>query len=474
MAQLHSGVYVCIEGAADEVPAGEVAVRANGRFSSPFRDRRFRLRVLADVARSAVRYLVRTAVDNSKDADGMAGDDLGRSERTGTGAQGRRIGVFATGAIRSYRVPAAGIGHGHVGGRSTVEARGGGGSGIVRVLQPPLAAEPTDAERIAFPTKTLSGIIAGGRGKVPRLAGIRAGPDGGGESRRANRAGERASRRDIWISARRFVGTADGHLGSQEASGRVFGISNQVSESATKISHGSDLGDPWIAQGRQRVPRGDQVEPAGNRRGPVGVCSDPGSDGAAETGTTVPASAKNGVDRHASGRNRARFQQPVDGNSELRQFSDRRASEEFETSARGRTGLLGGGTRGGTDQPDAGFQQKTGVSVARRESQRHRQEPTEDVARIIGEHIEIKMTLAEDLVRVRADAGQLEQVLMNLSVNARDAMPQGGRLALETRNVELDEDFVRAHIGSGAGPHTLLAVSDTGMGMDAATQARIF
>src|SRR6266478_4813955 len=124
MAQLHSGVYVCIEGAADEVPAGEVAVRANGRFSSPFRDRRFRLRVLADVARSAVRYLVRTAVDNSKDADGMAGDDLGRSERTGTGAQGRRIGVFATGAIRSYRVPAAGIGHGHVGGRSTVEAPG--------------------------------------------------------------------------------------------------------------------------------------------------------------------------------------------------------------------------------------------------------------------------------------------------------------------------------------------------------------
>jgi two-component system, cell cycle sensor histidine kinase and response regulator CckA len=94
--------------------------------------------------------------------------------------------------------------------------------------------------------------------------------------------------------------------------------------------------------------------------------------------------------------------------------------------------------------------------------------------RIIGEHIEIKMTLAEDLARVRADAGQLEQVLMNLSVNARDAMPQGGRLTLETRNVELDEDFVRAHIGSAAGPHTLLAVSDTGMGMDAATQARIF
>ena len=94
--------------------------------------------------------------------------------------------------------------------------------------------------------------------------------------------------------------------------------------------------------------------------------------------------------------------------------------------------------------------------------------------RIIGEHIEIKMTLAKDLARVKADAGQLEQVLMNLSVNARDAMPQGGKLRLETRNIELDEDFVRAHIGSAAGPHTLLAVSDTGMGMDLATQARIF
>ena len=94
--------------------------------------------------------------------------------------------------------------------------------------------------------------------------------------------------------------------------------------------------------------------------------------------------------------------------------------------------------------------------------------------RIIGEHIEIKMALAEDLVPVKADAGQLEQVLMNLSVNARDAMPEGGRLMLETQNVELDDDFVRLHVGSSPGPHTLLIVSDTGMGMDAAILARIF
>src|SRR5260370_29527708 len=93
--------------------------------------------------------------------------------------------------------------------------------------------------------------------------------------------------------------------------------------------------------------------------------------------------------------------------------------------------------------------------------------------RIIGEHIEIKMALAEDLVPVRADASQLEQVLMNLSVNARDAMPEGGRLTLETQNVELDEDFVRLHGGSSPRPHTLLIVSDTGLGMDATILARI-
>jgi len=94
--------------------------------------------------------------------------------------------------------------------------------------------------------------------------------------------------------------------------------------------------------------------------------------------------------------------------------------------------------------------------------------------RIIGEHIEIKTVLAENLAPVKSDAGQLEQVLMNLCVNARDAMPDGGRLTLETQNVDLDEDFVRMHVGSAPGPHVLLTVTDTGMGMDAVTQARIF
>jgi hypothetical protein len=94
--------------------------------------------------------------------------------------------------------------------------------------------------------------------------------------------------------------------------------------------------------------------------------------------------------------------------------------------------------------------------------------------RIIGEHIEITTALADDLKPVKADPGQLEQILMNLSVNARDAMPKGGKLTLETSNAVLDEDFVRLHVGASAGPQVLLTVSDTGTGMDSATQARIF
>ncbi len=94
--------------------------------------------------------------------------------------------------------------------------------------------------------------------------------------------------------------------------------------------------------------------------------------------------------------------------------------------------------------------------------------------RLIGEDIELRTVLTPDLGAVRADAGQLEQVIMNLAVNARDAMPRGGKLTIETANTELDESYAREHVTVRAGPAVMIAVSDTGTGMDSETLAHIF
>ncbi len=94
--------------------------------------------------------------------------------------------------------------------------------------------------------------------------------------------------------------------------------------------------------------------------------------------------------------------------------------------------------------------------------------------RLIGEDIEFRTVLATDLGPVRADAGQLEQVIMNLAVNARDAMPRGGKLTIETANAELDEAYAREHVTVRPGSAVMIAVSDTGTGMDPQTLAHIF
>ena len=94
--------------------------------------------------------------------------------------------------------------------------------------------------------------------------------------------------------------------------------------------------------------------------------------------------------------------------------------------------------------------------------------------RLIGEHIELATAHAPSLARVRADASQLEQVILNLAINARDAMPTGGRLSIETANVELDESFALSHVAVRPGKYVLLAVSDTGTGMDEETKTHLF
>ncbi len=96
------------------------------------------------------------------------------------------------------------------------------------------------------------------------------------------------------------------------------------------------------------------------------------------------------------------------------------------------------------------------------------------LTRLIGEDIELVIVTKAGLGRVKADPGQIEQVVMNLAVNARDAMPQGGKLTIDLANVELDEDFAHRHLRVAPGSYVRLAISDTGVGMDKETLNRIF
>ena len=96
------------------------------------------------------------------------------------------------------------------------------------------------------------------------------------------------------------------------------------------------------------------------------------------------------------------------------------------------------------------------------------------LTRLIGEDIDLVMVPGPDLGAVKADPGQIEQVIMNLAVNARDAMPHGGKLTIQTSNVTLDESYTRFHAGVNPGEYVMLAISDTGSGMDAETQSHIF
>jgi PAS domain S-box-containing protein len=94
--------------------------------------------------------------------------------------------------------------------------------------------------------------------------------------------------------------------------------------------------------------------------------------------------------------------------------------------------------------------------------------------RLIGEDVSLVVNIRPDTGSVYADPAQLQQIVMNLAVNARDAMPQGGKLIIETANAEFDDDYIGDHSIAKAGSYVMLAISDSGVGMDATTQARIF
>ena len=94
--------------------------------------------------------------------------------------------------------------------------------------------------------------------------------------------------------------------------------------------------------------------------------------------------------------------------------------------------------------------------------------------RVIGEDIELETFLSEPIGKVKTDQGQIEQLIINLAVNARDAMPDGGKLIIETANVELDEEYARAHIAVNPGRYVMISLSDTGVGMTPEEKERIF
>ena len=94
--------------------------------------------------------------------------------------------------------------------------------------------------------------------------------------------------------------------------------------------------------------------------------------------------------------------------------------------------------------------------------------------RLIGEDVELVLNLPADIGNIKADPNHIEQAIVNLALNARDAMPNGGRITIETANVRLDETYARTHMGVKPGDFVMVAVSDTGHGMDAETRRRLF
>ena len=198
-------------------------------------------------------------------------------------------------------------------------------------------------------------------------------------------------------------------------------------------------------------------------------------DRATSAGASAPHGAEDGGRRPAFRRNRSRFQQSPRGHHRLHSGDKTKSgsrtihryeyAEEIEKASQRAVSL--------TRQLLA-FSRQQILEPVILNLNTLVSEMEKMLPRLIGEDIQLNLMLDPTIGQVKADPGQIEQVVMNLAVNARDAMPDGGKLTIQTANAELDAAFTREHPGSVAGQYVMLAVTDTGTGMDPETQAQIF
>src|SRR5258707_923618 len=126
------------------------------------------------------------------------------------------------------------------------------------------------------------------------------------------------------------------------------------------------------------------------------------------------------------------------------------------------------------DRPQFGSGRRDQLDMFTDQSPQNLTETYQILRRLIGEHIQLVTAPRSELWTIKTDPGQCQQILINLAVNARDAMPEGGTLTIETANVTVDEEYTRWHPNVKTGEYVMLAVADTGIGMDTTIQQHIF
>ena len=214
------------------------------------------------------------------------------------------------------------------------------------------------------------------------------------------------------------------------------------------------------------------VPPNGHQPGGAMLCR--GHYGPVEPGSPIAASAENGVHRPTGRRRGARFQQHAHRDpGPLRDDAGQEHPAARDARIRA-SDLLRRRTRRHSDPAVTHVQPQERDAAQAPRRARGRGHPVENAQRLLGETITLEFNPPPELPLVQADPGMVEQVIMNLAVNARDAMPNGGALTISTNPVEMNDAYVQTHPEARLGAFVCLRVSDTGCGMDSATLARIF